>query len=155
QPPDPRRNCEHHYTGENGDGSDDPEVGELVRRIVVAGQHTGHRGAEADREEVQRHHLSPKRFRRRSSALTFELVSITTKYATAATMITPVVTCDRLDSLTNQPGREDHTIAATTATAIPAIQPIALRGNGFGAVRPCATRLRRNATYWARPSAMP
>src|SRR5262245_44350248 len=47
------------------------------------------------------------------------------------------------------------TITWTTTTAIPATQPIALRGNGFGTVRPCVPRLRRNATFWARPSAMP
>jgi len=40
------------------------------------------------------------RTRVRSTAATFELVSMTTKYATDATMITPVVTCDRLSSLT-------------------------------------------------------
>jgi len=61
------------------------------------------------------------RTRVRSIAATFELVSITTKYATDAATMTPVVTCERLDSLTN-PVRNATTIAAMTITTIPTTQ---------------------------------
>jgi hypothetical protein len=94
------------------------------------------------------------RTRVRSIAATFELVSITTKYATDAATMTPVVTCDRFDSLT-KPVTKATAIITTMAAPIPITQPVALRGNGFGTFRPCVPRLRRNATYCASPSAMP
>jgi hypothetical protein len=84
------------------------------------------------------------RTRLRSIAVTFALASITTKYATEAAMMTPVVTCDRLDSLTN-PVTKATTMTATTTTTNPATHPIALCGNWLGTVRPCAPRFRRNA----------
>ena len=94
------------------------------------------------------------RTRVRSIAATLELVSMTTKYVTEAATITPVVTWDRFDSLTN-PVANDPTITTTATTITPIAQPIALRGNGFGAVRPWAPRLRRNATYCTIHTAMP
>src|SRR5258705_2294908 len=62
------------------------------------------------------------RTRVRSIAATLELVSMTTKYVTEAATITPVVTWDRFDSLTN-PVVNDTTITTTAA----AITPIANR----------------------------
>src|SRR5882762_11895467 len=75
------------------------------------------------------------RTRVRSIAATLELVSMTTKYVTEAATITPVVTWDRFDSLTN-PVVNDTTITTTATTITPITQPIALRGKGFGTVRP-------------------
>ena len=49
--------------------------------------------------------------------------------------MTPVVTCDRLASVTSS-GRERHRDHAPATTTTPTVQPIALRGNGFGTSRP-------------------
>src|SRR3954471_19095653 len=90
------------------------------------------------------------RTRVRSIATTFEFVSITTKYAADATTMTPVVTCERFDSLT-KPLTKAAAMITTITTATPGAQPIALRGKGFGTLRPCVPRFRRNATYLRQP----
>jgi len=75
------------------------------------------------------------RTRDRSTGATRELVSIVVKYAADATAMTPVVTCDRFDSLTT-PLSSAAAITAPPATTMPITSLIALLGNGFGTSRP-------------------
>ena len=69
-------------------------------------------------------------------------------------MMTPVVICDRLASVT-RPSAIATPITTSPATTMATVRVTALRGNGFGTCRPCSPRLRRKNTYWANPSAIP
>ena len=54
---DPWRDRPHHKANQYCRAADDAEVGGFMSGVVVASEHTGHRGAQSDGEEVQRHHL--------------------------------------------------------------------------------------------------
>ena len=77
-----------------------------------------------------------------------------TKYAIEATMMTPVVTCDRFASFT-RPVTKAITTTTTITTAASTAHLMPLRGSGFGTSRPCSPRFFLKKTYCARPSAIP